>query len=75
VPNLISCSEQIATSTAKLRASHIRNKFSQWRERRSEAQRTKPASVVRKTQTEKKKNSELKIYLDRGVRVREGIRS
>jgi hypothetical protein len=35
----------------------------------------RPAVVVGKTQTEKKENSELKIYLDRDVRVREGIRS
>jgi hypothetical protein len=73
VPNLISCSEQSATSTAKLRASHIRNKFHNGG--KGVARPSELAAVVRKTQTEKKKNSELKTYLDRGVRVGEGIKS
>jgi hypothetical protein len=46
----------------------------QWWKSCGDAQRTK-AVVVRKTQTEKKKNSELKTDLDRGVRVGEGIKS
>ena len=60
------------TSTAKLRASHIRNKFHNGG-KAQQAQRTKPAAVVRKTQTEKKKNSESRTYLDRDAHAGEGI--
>ena len=71
MPNLISCSEQSATSTAKLCTSHIRNKFHNGG--KGVARPSELAAAVRKTQTEKKKNSESRTYLDRDAHAGEGI--